>query len=142
MKEIFFFTRHGKYGWLSNFYRASISIDGTIWPTSEHYYQAMKTRDPEEQAMIQDLATPKEAKYAGYHVTIRSDWEYVKEDIMLTALIAKFTQHEELGDKLVATGDAILHEDSPWDKYWGFVKGNGMNRLGVLIMELREGLKG
>ena len=49
----------------------------------------------------------------------RQNWESVKEQYMLEALRAKFTQHRELLKKLIATGDAMLVEHSPRDKYWG-----------------------
>jgi ribA/ribD-fused uncharacterized protein len=139
--HIFWWTRDGGYGFLSNFWRAHILIDGKDYPTSEHYYQAMKSLDPEEQEMIRILSAPKEAKFAGYHMTLREDWEEIKEEIMLKALRAKFTQYPNLRQKLLDTGTAILHEDSPWDKYWGFAKGKGKDRLGVLLMQVRDEIR-
>ncbi len=49
----------------------------------------------------------------------RHDWEQVKDQIMATALHAKFTQYENLMQMLLGTGDAILVENSPIDRYWG-----------------------
>lgn len=141
MEDIFFWTRHDEHGYCSNFYRAPILIDDEIWPTVEHYFQAQKSYSHEDQAMILHCATPKEAKFAGYHVKLRPDWEKVKEDIMLRGLRAKFKQHSDLKEKLLSTGDAALHEDSPWDKYWGYAKGKGQDRLGKLLMQVREELK-
>lgn len=141
MEDIFFWTRHDEHGYCSNFYGAPILIDDEIWPTVEHYYQAMKTFNCEEQAMILHLLTPKDAKFAGYHVKLRPDWEKVKEEKMLKGLRAKFRQHPDLREKLLSTGDAVLHEDSPWDKYWGYVKGKGQDRLGILLMQVREELR-
>ncbi len=138
--DIFWFTRHGKYGFLSNFYRSPITVDGIAYSTVEHYYQSMKTRDATEQEMIRNTPTPKEAKFAGYHVSLRPDWEEVKEDFMLKALKAKFSQHPDLAQKLLRTGSALLHENSPWDKYWGYAGGKGKDRLGVLLMQVRQEL--
>ena len=101
----------------------------------------MKTEDKEEQYTIQCCDFPKEAKFAGAHVTLREDWEEIKEDFMLKGLRAKFSQHHFLKDNLLATGGSILHEDSPWDKYWGYVKGEGKDRLGILLMQVREELR-
>lgn len=144
--DIFFWQRRAEYGWLSNFHRVTIRLaDGsghvTGWSTSEHYYQAQKTLDPREQAMIRECPSPTAAKFAGYHVALRSEWEEMKESVMLTALRAKFTQYPLLGRMLLATGDAALHEDSPWDKYWGYVGGRGQDRLGKLLMQVREELR-
>ena len=38
---------------------------------------------------------------------------------MAQALHAKFTTHKTLMDLLLQTGDAILVENSPYDRYWG-----------------------
>ncbi|KKK66448.1 hypothetical protein LCGC14_2964000 [marine sediment metagenome] len=142
MSDIFFWTRHDKHGYCSNFYRSPVMIDDEVWPTVEHYYQAQKTFDHQEQTMILRCQTPLEAKFAGYHVKLRPDWEEVKERVMLSGLRAKFTQHPDLKEKLLATGDDFLHEDSPWDKYWGYVGGRGQDRLGKLLMITRDKLRG
>ena len=139
--HIFFWSRHGRYGFLSNFWQSSIEVDDQIYSTVEHFYQSSKTALPGEREMIVGLSTPKEAKFAGYHVTLREDWEDIKESIMLAGLRAKFTQHSVLKEELLTTGDAILHEDSPWDKYWGYAKGKGLDRLGKLLMQVREEVK-
>ena len=71
----------------------------------------------------------------------RSDWEEVKEDIMFKALHAKFIQHEKLKQMLVGTKDRVLVERSPYDSYWGDGgNGTGKNRLGILLMKLRDDL--
>lgn len=139
--DTFFWTRHGTYGFLSNFFPSPIEVNGKVYLTVEHFYQANKTLIPEEKEMIESLETPREAKLAGYHVTLREDWEDIKESVMLTGLRAKFTQHLVLKEELLATGDAVLHEDSPWDKYWGYAKGKGLDRLGKLLMQVREEVK-
>ena len=140
--DIFFWSRkNNDYGWLSNFHRAPINIFGKIWSSSEHYYQAQKTIDPAEQEMVWNCASPKDAKFAGSHLTLRPDWEEIKEEVMFIALRAKFTQNALLRQRLLETGDAQLHEDSPWDKYWGYVGGRGQDRLGKLLMQVREELK-
>jgi len=36
----------------SNFQMTPITIDGIVWPSVEHYYQAMKSEDPIEQSKI------------------------------------------------------------------------------------------
>jgi len=139
--DIYFWTRHDSHGYCSNFYRSPIEIDGKVYPTVEHWYQASKTPVPDEHEMIRSLPTPRQAKFAGYHVALRPDWEEVKEEVMLVGLRAKFTQYLDLKLTLISTGDAALHENSPWDKYWGYAKGKGQDRLGILLMQVREELK-
>ena len=141
MSDIFFWTRHDEHGYCSNFYRASVTVDGDIWATVEHYFQAQKTHDLEDRRMILLYETPKDAKFAGYHVKLRPDWEMIKREVMLKGLRAKFCQHPNLRRKLLSTGDACLHENSPWDKYWGYAGGKGLDVLGKLLMQVREELR-
>lgn len=58
---------------------------------------------------------------------------------MMQGLRAKFSQNEDILQKLLATGDRVLREHTGADKYWGDggVKNTGKNRLGVLLMKLR-----
>jgi N-glycosidase YbiA len=43
---------------------------------------------------------------------------------------------------LLATGDDLLVENAPGDYYWGCGKdGSGKNRLGTILMEVREILR-
>lgn len=58
---------------------------------------------------------------------------------MMKALRVKFNHNIDLKNKLINTGDVELVEDSPYDYYWGVGrKGTGKNRLGILLMELRQ----
>ena len=60
---------------------------------------------------------------------------------MRKALFLKFTQNSLAKSVLIDTGNAILKEDSKTDLFWGGALPNSKNRLGVLLMELREILK-
>ena len=61
---------------------------------------------------------------------------------MYKALQAKFYQHKRLGQQLRDTGDRDLIEHSPYDSYWGDGgDGTGKNRLGLLLMRLRDDMK-
>lgn len=43
-----------EYRFLSNFYRAGIIIDGKYYPTSEHFYQSMKSTDVKVQESLEN----------------------------------------------------------------------------------------
>ncbi len=63
--------------------------------------------------------------------------------MMYKALLAKFSQNEELKDLLEMTRNRELVEDSPYDSYWGVGgAGSGENRLGKLLMKVRDDLRG
>jgi predicted NAD-dependent protein-ADP-ribosyltransferase YbiA (DUF1768 family) len=71
-------------------------------------------------------------------VTLREDWDAVKDDVMRKAVCAKFTQHDDLRELLIGTNDAQIIENSPRDAYWGNGSdGTGKNRLGEILMEIR-----
>jgi ribA/ribD-fused uncharacterized protein len=58
---------------------------------------------------------------------------------MLKALKHKFKQNHELAKKLLDTGTSQLVEASPRDSYWGSgADGQGLNKLGQLLMIIRE----
>ena len=131
----------GKYFFLSNFSNSKFCYEGIAYPTVEHYFQAQKTLDIKERERIAKLPTPGEAKRAGRRVKLRSDWEEVKDNVMLVGLYHKF-KDPELRKKLMATGDEHLEEGNYWhDTYWGVCEGVGENRLGQLLMAVRKGVK-
>ena len=143
MKEIKFYEAENAYGYFSNFALYPLTLKGKTWPSSEHYYQAQKVAGTEWEERIRLCATPQEA----FDMTRlpefpeRKDWTDVKDDAMYEAVYAKFTQHEDLRQKLLDSGDAILIEDSPVDYYWGCGKdGSGKNMLGKTLMTIRESL--
>jgi ribA/ribD-fused uncharacterized protein len=74
-------------------------------------------------------------------VTVRPDWDAVRERVMLHCLAAKFGLPGALQTLLLGTGDAPLVEASPRDAYWGTGKdGTGRNRLGALLEQTRAAL--
>lgn len=72
---------------------------------------------------------------------LRPDWDTVKDDVMRSAVHAKFAQHPELQALLLSTGDAMLVEHTKNDAYWGDGgDGTGQNMLGKILVEIRERL--
>lgn len=140
MERIEFYKTKEPYGEFSNFARYSVLIDGKVWPTTEHYYQAQKFASTEYEETVRLCKSPKDAANLGRDRTLplRLDWEWVKEQVMMVALFAKFTQHKELRELLISTGDAILCEHTDNDNYWGDGLGKGQNRLGILLMYVRK----
>ena len=138
----FFRADRREYGFLSNFAKTPFEDSKeAMWNTVEHYFQAKKAVIESEAVWIWSAQTPSEAKWRGRMVKLREDWESIKVEVMRRALQLKF-QNPELRAKLLATGDARLEEDSPWDTFWGVGKsGKGENMLGRLLMELRNELK-
>jgi predicted NAD-dependent protein-ADP-ribosyltransferase YbiA (DUF1768 family) len=79
------------------------------------------------------------AKKFGTQIPIREDWDDVKVDIMKEIVESKFNENPDLKEKLLATGGLYIEETNWWnDTFWGVCNGVGKNRLGNILMELRE----
>jgi ribA/ribD-fused uncharacterized protein len=157
--RILFYKRDREaFGFLSNFHSAPVAIDGEVWPTVEHYYQAQKSIDPAYRQAIREAVTPGRAKRLGASPTaprrqsrqswfrrnktaLRADWQEARLEVMRRAVRAKFLQNRDLAELLLATGTAELLEDSATDSFWGVgPDGRGLNGLGRVLMEVREEL--
>jgi ribA/ribD-fused uncharacterized protein len=129
----------GKYRFLSNFYPSPIAVSHGTYFTVEHAYQASKCYHEADRQAIRGAATPAEAKRLGQKVRMRDGWEREKLMLMYNYVKAKFETHDFLRYKLLATDDAHLEEGSIWgDTFWGTVNGLGQNRLGKILMRIRE----
>ena len=65
----------------------------------------------------------------------------LRDQVMLDALCAKFSQHAELRETLLGTGDAELVEHTKNDSYWADGgDGSGKNMLGKLLEQVRAEL--
>jgi ribA/ribD-fused uncharacterized protein len=122
---------------LGNFYECYVEMDGIIYPTVEHAFQAAKTFDRNDRERIREANSPRQAKRVGRSVSLRSDWDNVRVDVMKELLLKKF-ETSELRKQLLATRDAQLV--SGGDSFWGMVDGMGLNQLGKLLMEIRSEL--
>lgn len=146
-----------------------INIDNYLWLNVEHYFQAQKfAHEPEYYQIIQACDSPQKFKNLGCqkktqfsgkwvvnklldkrllndivtqykHLKIREDWDTIRDFIMKKALLAKFTQDQNLKKLLLDTDNREIIEASPKDSYWGWGKNkDGLNKLGKLLMEVRE----
>ena len=144
-KTIYFYGTRSQFGCFSNFSRHSFDLDGIHWKTSEHYFQAHKfAHIPDYFSKIKDAKTPKEAANLGRSrkYPLRPDWEIVKDDTMRQALKAKFGQNKSIRDILLSTDNNELVENTTGDYYWGCgTYKTGLNKLGKLLMELRDELR-
>lgn len=143
MHTIKFYRTNEAYGCFSNFAPFPIIINNTLWPTTEHYFQAQKFIGTDYEEEIRLAQTPMEAARLGRDRTkpLRKDWELCKHAIMRTAIQAKVKQYENIKDLLLSTGDCILVEHTSNDSYWADNgDGTGLNMLGKILMDIRNNL--
>jgi ribA/ribD-fused uncharacterized protein len=145
-------------GCLSQWYPAAFTVDGVRYATAEHYMMAGKARlfgDAEAERAVLADDDPGKAKGAGRRVRGFSDdvWAAHRYDLVVAGNAAKFGQHPPLRNFLLATGERVLVEASPYDTIWGIGLSadqpearspslwRGLNLLGFALMEVRAGLR-
>jgi len=144
----FYRANEKPYGAFSNLFRRPMEFEGRVYPTAEHAYQAGKARKDEVREWILSAPTPSLVAMAAhglYTWDIVPEWSRTKFDRMREVLKAKFSQHEDLKELLLSTGNARLVEagrtDNAVNRTWGEVNGKGQNMLGVLLMEVRDEIR-
>ena len=129
----------GEFRFLSNFWPAAVEYNGMRYRTVEHAYQAAKTLDQSHRRKVKMLESPGKAKRLGSKFELRPDWDDIKVEVMLDLVRQKFTNHPELKGSLLSTGAAVLIESNSWgDTFWGVCDGEGNNRLGQILMRVRD----
>jgi hypothetical protein len=145
----------GQYRDFSNMSDHPVEIDGTKYPSVEHYYQAMKAvefKDEDSLKKIMKTKTSKAVKALGNKVKDYNEevWKAKQDEVMEKAVRAKFVQHPELREKLLETEDKVIGYADARDIYWSIgtsigldkakspSKWRGQNKLGKILMKLRE----
>jgi ribA/ribD-fused uncharacterized protein len=97
---------------------------------------------------------PKNIKALGRRISNFDEdvWSTNKIEIVTNGTYLKFSQNKDILRKLMATGDKILVEASPYDRIWGIglsarhkdaknpSKWKGQNLLGKILMDVRDQL--
>jgi hypothetical protein len=147
--EVFFFWK----GPFSQWERRPVLIDGVEYNCCEQWMMAAKARlfnDKETERKVMASAEPSEQQQLGRQVQSydQAKWEADREEIVYRGNLAKFQQHVDLRERLLATGSKILAEDNPGDRVWGIglVRDDpqaldrtawGQNLLGEALMRVR-----
>ena len=154
---VFFWMDNEENGCFSQWYPAKMEIDGVVYSNCEQYMMAKKALamgDIESYVLIMHETDPGEIKKLGRGVRDfdHKKWDSWKEKIIYDGNYAKFFQNDELAEKLLQTGEAILAEASPYDKIYGIglaaddprakdmKQWMGQNLMGVTLMEIRKEL--
>ena len=155
MKVVCFHNPNEEKGYLSNWYLSDFTVNGIRYSSMEQYMMYQKailfhdTKIAEKIMKTEDVA---EIKQLGRLVSGYDDhiWSGVRQIVVYEGLLAKFSQNEDLKEKLLATGDKVLAECAVKDLVWGIglsmtdpnrheiSKGNGQNLLGFTLMKVRE----
>jgi len=135
-----------------------MDLHGILYNTAEQYMMAQKAilfRDMETYLEIMKTTQPRDQKSLGRKVKNFNEkvWNVYSTMIVLDGNLLKFSQNKKHQDALLATGDSILVEASPYDKIWGIslaeedpraltmATWQGENRLGFVLTHVRETIK-
>lgn len=140
----------------SNHYECSINVNGQIFTTTEQYFMYIKAKTFGDEKAAQDIlntSNPQQAKRIGRKVKNfdAKVWNAKRIGVMKFINKTKFEQNAELRKQLLDTGDYVIVEASPFDKFWGSGIGMsdkrikdptkwGANMLGQVLMEIRKEL--
>ncbi len=151
---IFFWKEDGENGYMSNWYNRPFTVDEITYQNTEQYFMAQKAAmfgDIKTRELILAASSPKDCKALGRKVSPFDPavWDAQRFQIMKDGNRQKYLQNPDLMAKLLATGDAMLAEASPFDDIWGIkmsatealvadpASWPGQNLQGKLLMELR-----
>lgn len=136
----------GQYDFLSNFAVADVVLAGITYPTVENAFQAAKTLSVEARTPFTQCS-PGYAKKLGRQVSLRGDWELIKDEVMFELLSQKFAAGTVMAERLLSTGTAYLCEGNVWhDNHFGActcdkcLYTEHQNVLGTLLMRIRKSL--
>lgn len=131
----------GKYEFLSNFYNHPLVFDGVEYSNAEAAFQAQSAADKCSKRKFARLSGIK-AKAYGRRIVHRDDWDEHTQDLVMRDILAAKFKDKELAEKLCNTGDEeLINMNQFRDDYWGVTMRGGRNKLGLMLMELRDKLQ-
>lgn len=132
-------TFKGYKCFLSNHYSCTIKVGDVTFNSSEQYYMYLKAMHFERYDIIDMIMKERYpgnmTKICRKHFTEKenAEWKEYRYEAMKTCVLAKFLLNPNLRDRLIATKDLYLREDTN-HTYWG----GKNNALGKLLMEIRD----
>ena len=151
-KYTFFYKKESPF---SQWYPSVFIVDGVQYSCAEQcmmHKKALLFKDSESAKAILDTPHPYIMKRLGRRVEPwrQEAWDQECIKVVASGNYAKFSQNPDLRRKLLATGDTILVEASPFDTVWGIGlaedhpdvgdedKWRGKNLLGLILTALRD----
>lgn len=144
---------------LSQWFPAGFGHEGCHFFTAEHWMMWHKALTFGDQAVADAILTTvdvKKVKALGRKVKNYDDatWAAARYEIVVQGNLLKFNQNPAFKAYLLATGNKVIVEASPYDAVWGIgmtadearkvtapSDWRGTNLLGYALMEVRDTLK-
>ena len=119
-------------------------LEDALWPTIEHYYQALKFDKTQYQIKILGAATAAQAKALGNarFKRKRRDFKDVRTTLMTRAVYTQAKTYNAIAERILQTDSRKLVENSQFDYYWGCGRDHrGENHYGQVVMNVRGKLQ-
>lgn len=150
--KFYFFWKHQLGQWTL---RDIVDPESIVYNCCEQYMMYKKAKlfgDHEIAKQIMQEPDPAKQQKLGRQVKDyrQAVWNQNRVGIVWYGNYLKFTQHQDLREMLIATGNKILVEASPYDKIWGVgyrasddqildpKNWRGLNLLGETLMSVRS----
>ena len=139
-----FFSRHDENELLGSASQHPFFLEEQEWPTAEHYYQASLFDNPAIKTRILELKTAKDVmdftKWKFFQK--KKGWKQLRQVLMTRAIYTKCKTYPEIAERLLATGDKKLVENSTYDYFWGCGRDRrAENTYGKVLMNVRDKLR-
>ena len=145
MTEIIkFYKINEPFGCFSNFSKFPIDVNGNLWRTSEHFFQAQKSLDMDYRMAVLNTKTAHDVVKLGRGDSLnkRQDWYEIRDNVMRFIVWKKIQQHPTILEILMSTDNKTIIERADYDDYWGDgMDGKGENMLGKILMEIRDEIR-
>lgn len=155
MSVICFHNPNEENGYLSNWYPSLFTVEKKNFSSMEQFMMYRKAICFGDEAVAKNILSTDDAsqiKALGRQVSNYDEhiWNGIRQIVVYEGLLAKFSQNEDLKDRLKSTGEAILAECAVKDLIWGVglsmkdpnrldkTKWKGQNLLGYTLMMVRE----
>lgn len=155
MSVICFHNPNEENGYLSNWYPSLFTVEKKNFSSMEQFMMYRKAICFGDEAVAKNILSTDDAsqiKALGRQVKNYDEhiWNGIRQIVVYGGLLAKFSQNEDLKDRLKSTGEAILAECAVKDLIWGVglsmkdpnrldkTKWKGQNLLGYTLMMVRE----
>ncbi|MFI6689810.1 NADAR family protein [Streptomyces sp. NPDC050485] len=125
---------------LRNDYPAPITIGEISYPSVAHAYWALSVTQPEVRTAIMNADTSSAARTLAAEAPRREGWEQARTAVMTSLLRAKYDQHPDLAEILLATNDATVIYDDADSAFWGDNAGRGRNWTDRILELVRSEL--
>ncbi|WP_281679271.1 NADAR family protein [Eggerthia catenaformis] len=157
MSVICFHNPNEENGYLSNWYPSLFTVEKKTFSSIEQFMMYRKAICFGDEAVATNILSTDdvaEIKALGRQVSNYDEhiWNGIRQIVVYEGLLAKFSQNEDLKDKLKSTSEAILAECAVKDLIWSVglsmtnpdrldkTKWKGQNLLGYTLMMVRERL--